>query len=283
MLVEPQWLTAHRDDPRVRVLEAAEDPLLYQAGHIPGAGCLRWEVDLQSETSRDLLSGPAFAVLMGRLGISRDTTVVLYGDRLNGWAFYAYWVLRYWGHRDVRVLDGGHARWQREGHPLTRDIPSFSPTSYAPPTACPQMRADAQQVLTAAREQSATLLDARPAAQYGGAHISGISHPAAAAHRAGHIPGAVNVPWTAVADGEGRLRGAADLRRLYRAAGVDLGRPIIAYCAIGVGSAVAYAVLHDLLGCSEVRNYDGSWLEWGSLMGYPIAPAAALAPAQGED
>jgi thiosulfate/3-mercaptopyruvate sulfurtransferase len=273
VLVDTAWVAAHLDDPQVRLLQADEDALLYDAGHIPGAGRLRWDVDLQAPHSRDVLDPAAFVALMGRLGIGPATTVVLYGDRLNGWATYAYWVLRYRGHADVRLMDGGHARWAREGRLLAKAVPTSVPADYPIPAAPTPIRATGPEVLRALGDPATTLIDARPRPQYDSAIFPAIGYPATGAHRGGHIPGAINIPWTAFSTAEGVLKSAGELRQLYADAGADLGRPVIAYCIVGVGSSFTYFILRDLLGHPDVRNYDGSWMEWGSTIGYPVATA----------
>ncbi len=274
VLVDTEWVAAHLDDPAVRLVQVDEDALLYDVGHIPGAARLRWDADLQATGSRDVLDADACAALLGGLGVGPATTVVLYGDRSNGWATYAHWVLRYRGHADVRLLDGGHAAWAREGRPLTKAVPTFAPADYPTLRPRPDLRASAPEVLRALTDGGATLIDARPQPQYAGTVFPAIGYPATGAHRGGHIPGAVNVPWTAFAREDGRLKSPEALRRLYRDAGVDLARPIVTYCIIGVGSSFTCLVLRDLLGHPDVRNYDGSWMEWGSSIGYPVALGA---------
>ena len=189
---------------------------------------------------------------------------------MNGWAAYAYWVLRYWSHPDVRLIDGGHAAWARQDRPLTRAEPVLRPMAYRVPTCQAAIRARREDVVMAVTEQGSAIVDARPAAQYDGAIFQAIGYPASGAHRGGHIPGARNVPWTTLCDGDGRFKNKAAIRELYSAAGVNLRRPVIAYCIIGVGSSYTYFVLHELCGLTDVRNYDGSWMEWGSSIGLPV-------------
>jgi len=270
VLVDTAWVADHREDPRVRLIQADEDGLLYGLGHIPGAARLQWDTDLQSRGSRDLLGASEFAELMSRLGVSPDTTVVLYGDKMNGWATYAFWVLRYWSHPDVRLLDGGHAAWAREDRPLTHSEPVLRPMAYPLPQRQPAIRARRDDVARAVTKQDPAIVDARPAAQYAGAIFQAIGYPASGAHRGGHVPGARNVPWTTLCDSDGRFKSKAAIVELYSAAGVDLRQPVIAYCIIGVGSSYTYVVLHELYGLTEVRNYDGSWMEWGSSIGLPV-------------
>lgn len=269
-LVDTTWVAAHLQDPSVRLLESNEDLLLYRMGHLPGAAEVWWDSDLQATTSRDVLDAAAFAHLMERLGIARKTTVVLYGDRLNGWAAYAFWVLRYYGHPEVRLMDGGRERWINEGRALTMAPPTFPPTSYPLPECRPEVRVLAPALLDAVRGSTVTLIDARPKAQYACEVHPSIAYPTTGAHRGGHIPGAVNVPWHELFDAHCCLKTPDELRQLYAGAGADLTRPVVTYCIIGIGSSVTYIVLHDVLGHQDVRNYDGAWLEWGSSIGYPI-------------
>lgn len=272
-LVTTAWVAEHLEDPVVRLIQADQDELLYGLGHIPGATHLRWDTALQSPSMRDVLDEPAFARLMGGLGISPDTTCVLYGDSMNGWAAYAAWVLRFCGHRDVRLMDGGHAVWAREARPLTAAVPAFPAAVYPVASRRLEIRASLAEVMAMLGQPASTLVDARPEPQFEGQVFTAIGYPATGAHRGGHIPGAVNVPWTTLCDVDGRLKQADELRRLYAEVGADLGRPVTAYCIVGVGSAYTWFVLSELLGGSHVRNYDGSWMEWGSTMGVPVATA----------
>lgn len=270
-LTDTDWVARHLGNVDVRVVQVDEDPLLYELGHLPGAVMLSWDHDLQACDSRDLVGADDFAAVMGRLGVRRDSTVILYGDKMNGWATYAYWALKYWGHPDVRIMDGGHQKWSREGRPLTSDVPVPVPAIYGAPTAprC-EIRAYAADVVGAVDDRDVTIIDARSEAQYDGALFPAFSYPLTGAHRGGHVPGAVNVPWTTLTDDDGCFRAAADLQDLYAGAGVDLAKPVLAYCIIGIGSSSTYFTLRELLGVANVRNYDGSWLEWGSTIGFPV-------------
>ncbi len=269
-LTDTDWVAEHLGDPDVRIMQVDEDPLLYELGHIPGAAMLRWDHDLQAAGARDVLGAEDFAAIMGRLGIRRDSTVVVYGDKMNGWATYAYWVLKYRGHPDVRIMDGGHQKWSREGRPLTAEVPAFAPAAYLPPTSSPEIRAFTADVIAAVGDRRTAIVDARSEAQYRGAIFPAFSYPLTGAHRGGHVPGACNVPWTQLTDADSCFRPAAELKDLYTRAGVDLAQPILAYCIIGIGSSSTFFVLRELLGVAQVRNYDGSWMEWGSTMRLPV-------------
>ena len=276
-LTDTDWVERHLGNVVVRVVQVDEDPLLYELGHIPGAVMLRWDHELQAGDSRDVVGADEFAAAMGRLGVRRDSTVVLYGDKMNGWATYAYWVLKYWGHPDVRIMDGGHQKWSREGRPLTSDVPVPVPVTYsAPTTPCSEIRAYTADVVGAVADRDVTVIDARSEAQFDGAIFPAFSYPLTGAHRGGHVPGAVNVPWTTLTDDDGCFLADADLRDLYAGAGVELARPVLAYCIIGIGSSSTYFTLRELLGVTNVRNYDGSWMEWGSTIGLPVERHSGL-------
>lgn len=274
-LASPEWLAAHLEDPSVRLLQVDEDELLYLVAHIPGALPLRWDADLQAAERRDVLGAEAFARLMDRLGIAPTTTVVVYGDQGNLWASYAAWVLALWGHGDVRLLDGGHAGWAAAGLPLGEGgapVPGTGRLYPVPAGTSPGARASRADVEAALAAGSPTVVDARISPGYQGQVPTGISAPLSGAHRGGHIPGAVSVPWTDLLDeGTGRLRPEPELRGTFAGAGVDLGRPIIVYCVVGAASAFEWLVLGGLIGVPAVANYDGSWLEWGSTIGLPVA------------
>ena len=270
-LVAPAWLEERLDDPTVAVLEVSEDPALYPSAHVPGAHGLDWRRDLRAADRRDLPSSAALAGLLGRLGIGADHTVVLYGDRDNWFAAYALWLLRRLGHRDVRLLDGGRRRWIGEGRPLSAEQPVVAPTVYpVPPIAGDPLRARREDVLASLEEGGHTLLDVRTADEYEGAATHDPSYPDEAAQRAGRLPGAVHVPWERAVREDGTVRPLLELRQIYEDAGVRPERPVTVYCRIGERASHTWFVLHELLGYPDVRVYDGSWAEWGSLVGVPI-------------
>jgi thiosulfate/3-mercaptopyruvate sulfurtransferase len=273
VLVTTDWLNDHLDDPTVTVVEVDEDTDAYARGHIPGAVAVNWTTDLQDPLRRDFVDGPGFARLQSRLGISNDTTVVLYGGNNNWFAAYAYWYYRIYRHDDVRLLDGGRKAWELEGRKLVTEAPDVrTGVSYVPGPPDPTIRAYRDEV----REQilgnpGAALVDVRSPEEFRGERLAPEHLPNEAAQRPGHIPGAANVPWAKAVDPDtGRFLAADQLRALYGAVGVTPDRDVVAYCRIGERSAHTWYVLHELLGYPRVRNYDGSWTEWGSLVAAPI-------------
>ena len=272
MLVTTDWLTDHLDDRGVQVVEVDEDTEAYARGHIPGAVGVHWVADLQDPVRRDFVDATAFARLQDRLGITKDTTVVLYGGNNNWFAAYAYWYYRYYQHADVRLLDGGRKLWELEGRKLVTETPDATPrTGYRAGTADTAIRAFRRQVEEQVAEGTATLVDVRSPEEYRGEKLAPDHLPQESAQRPGHIPGAANVPWVrAVNPDTGRFLPIDTLRRLYADVFVTPDKDVIAYCRIGERSAHTWYVLHELLGFPRVRNYDGSWTEWGSLVGVPI-------------
>jgi thiosulfate/3-mercaptopyruvate sulfurtransferase len=271
-LVSTAWVAEHLEDPTVRVVESDEDVLLYDVGHIPGAVKIDWHTDLQDPVQRDYLDPAHFAVLMEEKGIAPDTTVVFYGDKNNWWAAYALWVFRLFGHRDVRVMDGGRKKWEDEGRPMTTD-PVHPPRSGypVPDRRDEEIRAFREDVLRHVRMKG-PLVDVRSPEEYRGEKLHMPEYPQEGAVRGGHIPGAQNVPWARAVDPEtGEFRGAEELRAIYEE---EMGlRPeddVVAYCRIGERSSHTWFVLTYLLGYQRVRNYDGSWTEWGNLVRAPI-------------
>jgi thiosulfate/3-mercaptopyruvate sulfurtransferase len=272
-LVTTDWLSGHLDDPGVRVVEVDEDTDAYHRGHVPGAVAVNWTTDLQDPLRRDFVSAQAFAALQDRLGVTNDTTVALYGGNNNWFAAYAYWYYKVYGHRDVRLVDGGRKAWELEGRKLVTEAPSISPTSgYYSAMPDLAIRAFRDQVRTDyLGNPAAALVDVRSPEEYRGEKLAPDHLPNEAAQRPGHIPGAANVPWVKAVDTEtGRFLPAEQLRTLYAGHGITPERAIVAYCRIGERSAHTWFVLHELLGYPDVRNYDGSWTEWGSLVGVPI-------------
>lgn len=272
VLVSTAWVAEHLDDPGVRIIESNEDPLLYPSGHIPGAVEVDWTADLNDPVRRDYLDQAGFEALASRIGITPDTTVVFYGDKSNWWATYAFWVFQLFGHTNARVMDGGRLKWDQEGRTLTREKPAYPATTYnAPARDDSQIRAYRDQVL-AHVEASGQLVDVRSPAEYSGERLHMDGYPNEGSLRGGHIPGARNIPWSRAANpDDGTFKAAEDLRAIYlEEQGIDPAQPVIAYCRIGERSSHTWFVLSYLLGINNVRNYDGSWTEWGNLVGVPI-------------
>jgi len=271
-LVTTEWVAAHLNDPNVRIVESNEDPLLYPSGHIPGAVQIDWVSDLNDPLHRDYLDTAHFEQLMSRVGITPETLVVFYGDKNNWWACYALWVFELFGHDSTRIMDGGRLKWEQEGRPLTREAPKHAPTVYkAPPRDDSVIRAFRDDVL---RHISAggPLVDVRSPAEFTGEKLHMEGYPNEGALRGGHIPGAKNIPWgRAVNPHDGTFRSADELRAIYeQEQGLSPNKDVIAYCRIGERSSHTWFVLAYLLGYPNVRNYDGSWTEWGNLVGVPI-------------
>jgi thiosulfate/3-mercaptopyruvate sulfurtransferase len=271
-LVSTEWVAAHLNDPNVRIVESNEDPLLYPSGHIPGAVQVDWTSDLNDPVRRDYISRDGFAALMSRIGVTPDTTVVFYGDKNNWWACYAFWVFQLFNHTNAKIMDGGRAKWEKEGRPLTREVPSYPPTVYpAPDRDDSVIRAFRDQVL-AHVQAGKPLIDVRTPAEYTGEKLHMPEYLQEGALRGGHIPGAKNVPWAkAVNPEDGTFKPADELRALYEAEqGLSPDDDVITYCRIGERSSHSWFVLKYLLGYHKVRNYDGSWTEWGNAVGLPI-------------
>lgn len=272
VLVSTDWVAAHLGDADVRVVESNEDPLVYPSGHIPGAVEIDWARDLNDPLRRDYLDGERFAALVARHGISPSTTVVFYGDKSNWWACYAFWVFRLFGHARGRVLDGGRQAWVNEGRPLTREVPSHPPTDYPVPVRDDlRERIFRDQVLEHVRAGK-PLVDVRSREEFTGERLHMEAYPNEGALRGGHIPGAKSVPWARAVDpATGRFLPAAELERIYlEEQGLRRDDDVVAYCRIGERSSHTWFVLRFLLGFERVRNYDGSWTEWGNLVGVPI-------------
>jgi thiosulfate/3-mercaptopyruvate sulfurtransferase len=280
VLVTTDWLAARLDDPGIAVAESDEDVLLYDTGHIPGAVKIDWHTDLQDPVSRDYLDSEGFARLLSAKGIDRDTTVVFYGDNNNWWAAYALWVFTLFGHPDVRLLDGGRQKWAAEGRELTREKPDRPATDY--PVVAREdaaIRAFREDVERHIRVRG-PLVDVRSPGEYSGELLSMPDYPQEGALRGGHIPGAVNVPWKRAANDDGTFKPVEELRAIYeQEQGLAAGDDIIAYCRIGERSSHTWFVLTHLLGLDRVRNYDGSWTEWGNLVRAPIErPGLPVSP-----
>jgi len=277
VLVSTDWLQEHLKDPGIRVAESNEDPLLYGADHIPGAVEIDWTRDLNDPVRRDYLDKPEFERLMGRIGATRDTTIVLYGDKNNWWATYAFWVLQLFGHTQAKIMDGGRLKWLNENRPLTREVPKYHATDYkAPQRDEKKFRAFREQVFKHV-ERKLSLVDVRSPEEFRGERLHMPDYPNEGALRGGHIPGALSIPWgRAVNQEDGTFKDAAELRKTYVEENrLQPGDDVIAYCRIGERSSHTWFVLTYLLGFSKVRNYDGSWTEWGNLVGVPIENPSA--------
>ncbi len=271
VLVTTEWVAEHLDDPNVRIIESNEDPLLYPSGHIPGAVEVDWVRDLNHPIIRDYLDREAFERLMRRIGVTPETTVVFYGDKNNWWATYAFWVFQLFGHTNAKIMDGGRQKWIAEGRPLTREVPKYPPTEYrAPERNDRPIRAFRDDVLAHVRAGK-RLVDVRSPEEYRGERLHMPGYPNEGALRGGHIPGAVNIPWSRAVNEDGTFKPAEELRAIYlEEAGLRPDEDVIVYCRIGERSSHTWFVLKYLLGFENVRNYDGSWTEWGNLVGVPI-------------
>ncbi|MGZ1489022.1 sulfurtransferase [Brevibacterium sediminis] len=273
-LVSTDWVAEHAGDPGLVIVESDEDVLLYETGHIPGAVKVDWHTELNDPVTRDYVDGEGFAALMSAKGISRDDTIVVYGDKSNWWAAYALWVFTLFGHEDVRLMDGGRAKWQAEGREMTTDKPQPVPSEY------PVVERDDSVIrafLPEVRDSlgDLPLIDVRSPEEYTGERTHMPAYPEEGALRGGHIPGAKSMPWGKAANEDGTFKSAAELKELYtEQAGLGASNEVIAYCRIGERSSHTWFVLKHLLGYENVRNYDGSWTEWGNVVGVPIVTGA---------
>jgi thiosulfate/3-mercaptopyruvate sulfurtransferase len=270
VLVTTDWVADHLDDDSVVVAEVDENPDLYEDGHVPGAVQLHWRDDLQDPVERDLVEQQAFEQLMARLGISNDTTVVLYGDKNNWFAAYAYWYLKVYGHRDVRIVDGGRQKWIDEKRRLTTDMPAHASAPYTAPERDETIRARRDEVHALIGASGKALVDVRSPQEFAGELMAPPGYEQEGASRMGHIPSAQSIPWAQAVNDDGTFKTADALRELYAAKGITPDKDITAYCRIGERSAHTWFVLHELLGFEHVKNYDGSWTEWGNLVDVPI-------------
>ncbi len=270
-LVETDWLAEHSADPKVRVFEVDVDTAAFDQGHVGGAVGLNWRTDLQQHPVRDLITKEELEELLARNGVTADTTIAIYGDNNNWFAAWFFWLLKYYGHSDVRLVNGGRAKWVAEGRPLVTDVQTYPRAQYRAKGVDASIRALRDYVLEkVVQTNGERIVDVRSPKEYTGELFAPENMPQEGAQRAGHIPGALNVPWsTAVAD-DGRFKSADELKTIYEGKGVTGGGETIAYCRIGERSAHTWFVLKYLLGQQKVRNYDGSWTEWGSLIGVPI-------------
>jgi thiosulfate/3-mercaptopyruvate sulfurtransferase len=270
VLVSTDWVSQHLHDPKVRIVETDEDVLLYDIGHVPGSVKIDWHTDLNDPIVRDYLDADHFSALLQAKGIAEDTTVVFYGDKNNWWACYALWVFKLFGFNDARIMNGGRKKWIDEGRELSRVVPTYPKTTYrAPSRDDRQIRAFRQDVQTHL-DKKLPLVDVRSPGEYSGQLLHMADYPQEGAMRGGHIPGAKNIPWAKAVAEDGTFKLAADLKELYGTQGITPDKDIVAYCRIGERSSHTWFVLTYLLGYPSVRNYDGSWTEWGNLVGAPI-------------
>ncbi|TMB93008.1 MAG: sulfurtransferase [Chloroflexi bacterium] len=277
VLVTTAWAEDHLNDPAVRILEVDYDPSsAYELGHIPGAALVDWKKDINHATRRDILPREQFERLMGRLGATPDTTLILYGDMRNWFAAFAFWTFKIYGHEDVRLINGGRRKWIEEGRPISEEIPSFSAAQYSAPEANGGLRSFLPDVRQILGRDDFRLVDVRSPAEYKGEIAAPPEYATEGAQRSGHIPGAVNIPWAQAILEDDTFKPVEQLRELYGAQGVTPERSVIAYCRIGERSSHTWFVLTYLLGYPVVTNYDGSWSEWGNAVGVPVEKEAAI-------
>jgi thiosulfate/3-mercaptopyruvate sulfurtransferase len=273
VLVDADWVESHQSDPGVVLVEVDEDTSAYDKGHIRNAIKLDWKKDLQDPVRRDFVDKAGFEALLSDRGIGNDDTVVLYGGNNNWFAAYAYWYFRLYGHQDVKLLDGGRKRWELESRELVTEVPKREATSYKASDVDTSIRAMRDEVVAAIGSKN--LIDVRSPDEFSGKLLAPAHLPQESAQRPGHVPSARNIPWSKAANEDGTFKSDEELRDLYSGAGVDFGKDTIAYCRIGERSAHTWFVMHELLGQDSVKNYDGSWTEYGSLVGVPIELGAA--------
>ena len=269
-LVETAWVAEHLNDANIRIIESDEDPLLYAIGHIPGAAQVDWFSTLQHPLRRDFLTKEQFEEVASKLGITNDTTVVFYGDKSNWFACYALWLFQYYGHQNVKIMNGGRAKWEQEKRPLVRETPSYARTAYSAKDADKSIRAFRDEVLIHSNAKK-PLVDVRSPKEFTGEMLHMPNYPQEGATRGGHIPGAVSIPWSqAVNEADATFKTTEELVALYEGNNIKADGDVIAYCRIGERSSLTWFVLKYLLGYPKVKNYDGSWTEWGNLVDAPI-------------
>jgi thiosulfate/3-mercaptopyruvate sulfurtransferase len=270
VLVETAWVAEHLNDPGLRIVEVSVDTNAYSEGHVPGAIGLGWNSDIQQSVRRDFVDRAGFEALLGRVGIGNEHAVILYGDSNNWFATWAYWLFKYYGHDKVRIMNGGRLKWLAEQRPLSTGAPSYPPTRYAATAPNTAIRAFRQQVLDALGKPSTGLVDVRSPKEFAGELLAPENLPQEGAQRGGHIPGAANIPWATAVREDGTFKSADDLKALFGDKGITPDKEIVTYCRIGERSSLSWFVLTQLLGYPKVKNYDGSWTEWGSLVDVPI-------------
>jgi thiosulfate/3-mercaptopyruvate sulfurtransferase len=269
-LVDADWVTAHLNDPNVRLIEVDVDTNSYNQGHIPGAVGFNWQSQLQDQVVRGPVSKQQLEALLSEAGVTRDTTIVFYGDNNNWFAAWAFWILKYYGHKDVRLLNGGRVKWVADNRELTTEVPSYPRTNYVADEPHNDIRAFRDQILAELGKSDFATVDVRSPGEFSGELLAPANLPQEGAQRGGHIPGAANIPWASVVNQDGTFKPAEELQALYGGKGVTPDKDVVAYCRIGERSSHTWFVLTQLLGYPKVRNYDGSWTEWGSLIGAPI-------------
>jgi thiosulfate/3-mercaptopyruvate sulfurtransferase len=272
VLVSTDWVAQHLKDPKVRIIESNEDPLLYPSGHVPGAVHVDWTSDLNDQLRRDYITRERFEALMSRIGATNDTTVVFYGDKNNWWATYAFWVFQLFGHTNAKVMDGGRVKWQKENREMTRDVPSYARTQYKASERNDTPHRAYRDDVHAHLKKQGQLVDVRSPEEYAGTRMHMPDYPNEGALRGGHIPGAKSVPWArAINPDEGTFKPAVELKKLYlEEQQLSPDKETIAYCRIGERSSHTWFALKYLLGFKNIRNYDGSWTEWGNMVNVPI-------------
>jgi thiosulfate/3-mercaptopyruvate sulfurtransferase len=272
VLASTEWVAAHLNDPAIRLIESNEDTLLYASGHIPGAVHVDWTSDLNDQIRRDYITREGFEELMSRIGATPDTTVVFYGDKNNWWATYAFWVFQLFGHAKAKVMDGGRIKWEKEGRPTTREVPSYPRTKYTAKNRSDASERAFRDDVLAHMQAKRQLVDVRSPEEYAGTRLHMPDYPNEGALRGGHIPGARSIPWArAVNPEDGTFKPAAELRKIYcDEKQLSPKEPTVTYCRIGERSSHTWFALKYLLGFDSVRNYDGSWTEWGNLVNVPI-------------
>lgn len=270
VLVETAWVAEHLNDPKVRLIEADEDVLLYEVGHIPGAVKLDWHVDVQDKIARDFINQQGFEQLMGRYGVSNDTTIVLFGDKNNWYACYSFWLFSMYGHKNMKIMNGGRTKWESEKREYTKNVPHFELTTYHAQPIDESIRAFRDEVLAGLKNPARRLIDVRSPQEFSGELLHMVNYPQEGAQRGGHIPGAKSIPWATAANSDGTFKSAEELRQIYGGKDITPDKEVISYCRIGERSAHTWFVLTELLGFPRVRNYDGSWTEWGNVVRAPI-------------